>query len=411
MPNAAKSPATHLATTLFCILLAACGGGGSSGAQQASADGVTTPTPVVGGVSTETPSNDGNGGTVRPDPTPTDVSSAPAGTPPTSAETVEGEPALSVQLRFPHGITIDAQNNAYIVDSLNRRIRKITPAGRITTLAYLTAQFALPRGIAVDGSGNVFVSDRGTHTILKITPDGTVTTFAGMSGESGSTDALGTNARFREPSSMEFDAAGNLYVVDTYNRTIRKIDPAGWVTTVAGTAGAVGYVDATGPAARFTEPEGITIDAAGNLYVTDMTPYPPCHFCSGGLSTVRKITPAGVVTTVAGSSSAVGSADGIGTAALFAYPKGVAVDAAGNVYVADTNNATIRKIASGGSVTTIAGMAGAHDSVDGVGSAARLAYPQGITLDGAGNLYVTESFRVRRISPSGEVTTIAGSGQ
>jgi sugar lactone lactonase YvrE len=117
------------------------------------------------------------------------------------------------------------------------------------------------------------------------------------------------------------------------------------------------------------------------------------------------------VTTVAGSSSAAGSADGIGTAALFAYPKGVAVDAAGNVYVADTNNATIRKITSGGSVTTIAGMAGAHDSVDGVGSAARLAYPQGITLDGAGNLYVTESFRVRRISPSGEVTTIAGSGQ
>jgi streptogramin lyase len=311
----------------------------------------------------------------------------------------------------PYGVTVDGNGNVYVADTLNYTIRKITPAGAVTTLAGTAgsnggadgtgsaARFNNPQGVAVDGSGNVYVADTVTHTIRKITPAGVVTTLAGTAGWYGSADGTGSAARFASPSGVAVDASGNVYVADSYNSTIRKITPAGVVTTLAGTAGAYGSADGTGSAARFDYPSGVAVDGSGNVYVTD-----------SNNNTIRKITPAGAVTTLAGTAGAYGSADGTGSAARFQYPSGVAVDASGNVYVADTYNHTIRKITPAGAVTTLAGTAGLSGSADGTGSAARFWYPYGVAVDGSGNVYVadTRNYTIRKITPAGVVTTLAG---
>ncbi|WP_412850404.1 T9SS type A sorting domain-containing protein [Chryseobacterium sp. PMSZPI] len=224
----------------------------------------------------------------------------------------------------------------------------------------------------------------------------TVTTFAG-SGIQGNTDGTGMAAQFSNPMGICKDAAGNLYVADTGNSRIRKITPEGQVTTLAG-SGTYGNADGTGTAAQFNRPTGITVDNAGNLYVVDSA--------SGR---IRKITPQGQVSTLAG--NYYGYAEGTGTAALFNRPEGIAVDTAGNLYVADMDNNRIRKITPQGQVTTLAG--GTHGSADGPGTTAQFINPHAITIDTAGNLYLTDSgyARIRKITPQGLVTTLAGSTQ
>ena len=172
-----------------------------------------------------------------------------------------------------------------------------------------------------------------------------VTTLAG--GVPGSADGTGAAAGFNNLSGVAVDGAGNVYVADSNNATIRKVTAAGVVTTLAGTAGAHGSADGTGAAARFYAPRGVAIDSAGNLYVAD----------TASNSTIRKVTAAGVVTTLAGTAGVLGSADGTGAAARFNGPSGVAVDSADNIYVADSGNNTIRKITPTGITTTIAGTA------------------------------------------------------
>jgi NHL repeat len=215
------------------------------------------------------------------------------------------------------------------------------------------ALFNFPAGVATDGAGNVYVADTYNYTIRKITPTGVVTTLAGRAGVYGSTDATGAGAFFGSPRGVATDGAGNVYVGDTSNNTIRKITPAGVVTTLAGTAGLTGSTDATGAAASFHLPTGVATDSAGNVYVADF-----------GNSIIRKITPAGVVTTLAGTAGVIGSTDATGAAARFFSPGGVATDSAGNVYVADTSNHTIRKITPAGVVSTLAGTAGVIGSTD-----------------------------------------------
>lgn len=252
----------------------------------------------------------------------------------------------------------------------------------------------------VDASGNLYVAEYPNHIIRKITPSGVVTTFAGVCSISGSTDGTGSGARFFGPLAMEVDGSGNLYVAEYLNHTIRKITPSGVVTTFAGNAGVPGSSDGTGTAARFSYPRGIAIDGSGNLYVADYG------------SVIRKITPAGVVTTIAGVSGSYGSADGTGAAARFNYAWGLDCDAAGNLYVADFSNHTIRKvIPSTGVVSTIAGSSGIAGSTNGTSSAARFNAPMDVTVAADGNIYVSDysNHTIRKITTSGVVTTFAGS--
>lgn len=259
------------------------------------------------------------------------------------------------------------------------------------------ASFNNPYGVATDISGNIYVADQGNNLIRKISSGGLVTTLAG-SGASGSADGTGTAATFYFPTGVAADASGNIYVADSYNHKIRKITPDGVVSTLAG-SGSPGAADGTGTAASFNYPNGVATDAAGNVYVADAQN-----------NKIRKISAAGVVTTLAGSGTS-GSADGTGTAATFNIPTGVATDASGNVYVADKNNYKIRMISSAGVVTTFAGT-GTAGSADGTGTAASFNLPTGIATDALNNVYIADfgNQKIRKITPAAVVTTLSGSG-
>ena len=313
---------------------------------------------------------------------------------------------------YPHGIAVDTAGNVFVGDTVNNTIRKVTSAGVVTTLAGSagsygstdatgsTARFYNPYGVAVDTAGNVFVADYNNHTIRKVTSAGVVTTLAGTAGSFGSTDATGSAARFKNPVGVTVDTGGNIFVTDQKNHTIRKVTSAGVVTTLAGTVGSFGSTDATGSAAKFYEPFGVTVDTAGNIFVADSLNL-----------TIRKVTSAGVVTTLAGLAGSSGSTDATGSAARFSYPFGVAVDTVGNVFVADRNNRTIRKVTSAGVVTTEAGLAGTSGSNNGLGSAARFNFPGGLTVDSSGNVFVADSYASTiRNSVSSAPATVTLSG-
>ena len=298
------------------------------------------------------------------------------------------------RFNYPDGMAVDSSGNAYVTDYSNHRIRKITPAGVVSTLAGrrsgykdgtgTDAQFFYPAGVAVDSSGNVYVADTYNHRIRKITPKGGVSTLAGSGrGGRGFADGTGTDAQFFFPSNVAVDPEGNVYVADASNHRIRKITPMGMVTTFAGST--EGFADGTGTEAQFYHPDGVDVDSEGNVYVADRENH-----------RIRKITPAGVVSTFAGSTE--GFADGTGTEAQFNLPYGVAVDAFGNVYVADAHNHCIRKITPAGVVSTIAG-SGTKGFADGSGAEAQFDHPHGVAVDSSDNVYVadTGNHRIRQI--------------
>lgn len=295
----------------------------------------------------------------------------------------------------PKGISLDASGNIFIADWGNERIRKIA-ASQVTTIAGsvvgyadgtgAAAKFDSPGDVAVDGQGNLYVADIDNDCIRKITPDGTVSTFAGTN-SAGYKDGTGTAARFRSPRGVAADGQGNVYVADMSNNCIRKISPEGVVTTLAGNALA-GYSDGTGAAASFNRPRDMAVDGAGNVYVVDSEN-----------NAIRKITPAGVVTTLAGGGTA-GYSDGSGSAAKFRSPKGIAVDKNGVVYVADTDNNRIRKVTADGLVTTLAGT-GTAGYAEGAGGTAKFNAPRSIALDATGKiLFVVDqdNNRIRKIA-------------
>lgn len=314
-------------------------------------------------------------------------------------------PAATATFSAPVGVAVDAEGTVFVVDRDNHAIRKITPAGVVTTLAGWgypgrtdgtgwAAGFSWPNSIAVDGAGTLYVSEQ--YKIRKITPDVVVTTLAGASPSTRTINGTGTAASLYNPQGVAVDAAGVTYVLDTTNSIIRKITPAGVVTTFAG-AGSLGDVDGTVVAASLSQPSGLSVDSSGNIYVADSGNY-----------RVIKITPDGVVTTLAGSGVA-GAADGIGTAASFARPYGLAVDPSGNVYVSDKDNHNIRKISPTGVVTTFAG-SGTWGSNDGIGTSASFYDPTGVAVDALGSVYIADRYAIRKITTNGVVTTLAGSG-
>ena len=300
-------------------------------------------------------------------------------------------------LNNPYGVTMDTSGNAYIADTNNHCIRRVTPYGLTTTFAGMptvagyvdntltTAQFRNPRDITLDSAGNMYVTDTGNNVIRKISPLGVVTTFAGNT-SAGSSDGTGPAADFNNPTSITCDPSGNVFVADTNNHCIRKITPAGAVTTFAGTNNSA-LTDGAGRAARFNSPCGIAYDAfSRNLYVADTN-----NHC------IRIVTLNGVVTTLAGNNSN-GMTNGIGTVADFNAPTGIATDLSGYIYVSDSNNHLIRKVAPGGLVSTYSGSG--QGWADGSTTAAQFNSiqsnvqhntPTGMATDASGNLYVTET--------------------
>ena len=300
-------------------------------------------------------------------------------------------------LNRPWGITIDSgNNNIYIAEFSNHKIRKITPEGVVSTIAGsgmsgstdatgTDASFNEPIGVAVDSSGNIYVADSFNHKIRKITQQGVVTTFAG-SGNQGSTDANSTAASFGSPMGVAVDSSNNIYVADRNNNKIRKITPNGVVTTFVG-SGTSGSDDGTGADASFNFPCGIAVDSSDNIYIGDY-----------GNHKIRKVTPDGVVTTIAGNGT-IGSTDANGTDASFDHPFGVAVDSGNNIYVADAYSHKIRMITPEGVVTTVAG-GSTYGSTDGIGVNALFYHPIGVAVDSSDNIFVADSVnhKIRKIT-------------
>ena len=278
----------------------------------------------------------------------------------------------------PSGMAMDRDGNLYIADTYNSTIRKISVTGEVTTLAGAArqtgradgvgaaARFNLPQAVAVGSAGNVFVADTYNHAIRKIASDGTVTTFAGGGGTAGSLDGNGTAAQFNTPYGIAVNAQGEVFVADYGSAILRKITPAGVVTTLAGTAHQLGTVDGIGAAARFLAPAGLAIDASGNLYAADA-------------AAIRKVTPAGAVTTIAWQLPGI----------TFVMPGAIAVDATGVVYIAD--GTALKRINADGSTTSIAGLAGSGYLADGYGRRAIFGGCSGIVIAASGTFYLADT--------------------
>lgn len=309
-------------------------------------------------------------------------------------------PDTAARFALPTGVAVDRAKNIYVADRDNHRIRKVTPAGLVSTLAGsgergfadglgAYAKFYWPAGLTLDEAGNVYVADTWNNRIRMISPSGQVTTLAG-SGSEGFADGPPTQAKFFRPGAVAVDPSGNVYVADTFNNRIRKITPQGEVSTWAG-SGTFGFADGLGTAAQFGGPVGLVLGADGNIFVAD-----------NGVHRIRMITAAGQVSTLAGSGGigifGGGFVDGSGVMAMFRYPSGVALDPTGNVYVADQNNHRIRKVTPAGDVSTVAGN-GASGFEDGLGTTAKFWNPGGLAVDIAGVLYVADSVnhRIRKL--------------
>jgi sugar lactone lactonase YvrE len=318
------------------------------------------------------------------------------------------------QARFfsPQAVVSDAGGILYVADANNHSIRCTAPDGTTRTLAGRAgtagsrdgtageAQFRIPGGLARNSTGQLIVADTGNHTIRLIESDGRVSTLAGKPGVAGSADGRGGEARFNTPRGIVAGPDGFIYVADSQSHTIRRIAPDGSVTTLAGAAGVAGATDGPLGAARFRSPRGLAIDASGGILVADMANH-----------TIRHISPEGLVTTLAGQLGVPGFTEGTGTAARFRNPAGVAVDAAGQIYVADGSNHAIRSISPAGVVVTLAGTGGSPGFQNGLRQQARFRSPAGIGLTPAGMVIVadTGNHALRALSPGGEVTTLAGS--
>lgn len=314
-----------------------------------------------------------------------------------TAGNLDGEP-FSALFNNPHGIASDAEGNIYVADRFGHFIRKITPDGTVSTIAGtgetgkadgpgLQATFNEPWGLCTGPDGDLFIADTRNNLIRRIDANGNVSTFAG-SGNFGTSNGQGQASTFGNPTGLVMDGVGNMYVADHLTHIIRKIDPTGFVTTIAGKPYTPGTADGTGTEARFYRPYGIALDQDGNIIVADEWNH-----------LIRKVTPDGEVTTIAGTGS-IGSEDGLATQASFNYPWDVVVDNNGNLFVADGYNNVVRKILPTGTVTTYVGTAGVTGGVDGEGPDATFSGATGLTyLSFSDEIYVADAYNnlIRKI--------------
>ena len=329
-------------------------------------------------------------------------------------------PAVSASLCYPTSVAADAAGNLYIADHSNRRVRRVSPTGIITTVAgngtaafsgdggvAVNASFYWPHGVAIDTTGNVHVTDAVNRRIRKFTPGGTIATVAGNGLYKAPNDGvLATSSFLNQPRDVVVDGAGNMYIVDGYNERVRKVGPAGIISTVAGN-GVRGFSGDGGPATAaslgFAPYGSVALDSGGNLYISDSDSH-----------RIRKVTPSGIISTVAGNGAAGFSGDGgPATQASLNWPWRVALDATGNLYVADRSNSRIRRISPTGIITTVAGNGiGGFSGDGGAATSGSLNNPTGLAADFAGNLYVAEKEgnRIRRVSSGGVISTVAGDG-
>jgi sugar lactone lactonase YvrE len=299
----------------------------------------------------------------------------------------------ALELQNPRAVAVDEKGTLYVVDVGTEKIYKITTGGEVS-MAEGTAGIGAPISVWVGKDGSMAVADLDSNVVYRISAKGEANTIGRPTGEG---IVAGTSA----PAGAVVDSKGNVFIADNKNATVIKVTPEGESSVFAGKVDSPGMEDGKGGEARFSTPRGIAIDAMDNLYVADE-----------GNSNIRKITPEGVVTTLAGGEGAGGTEDGTGKAAKFAAPRGLAVDKEGTVYVADTDNHTVRKVTPAGVVTTIGGKAGEAGDANGAAAVSRFNSPRGVAVDGAGNVYVADSENgaVREISPEGVVRTVAGLG-
>ena len=336
----------------------------------------------------------------------------------------DGGPATSASLNAPIGATVDASGNLFIADTSNHRIRRVDAVTKvITTVAgdgtagfsgdggpATNANLSAPSGVAVDGAGNLFIADSGNQRVRRVDGStGVITTVAGTGTRGFSGDGgPATTASLNAPIGATVDASGNLFIVDFSNHRVRRVDGStGVITTVAGT-GAAGFSGDGGPAtsASLSFPRGVAVDASGNLFIVDQTNH-----------RVRRVDGAtGVITTVAGTGTKGFSGDGgPATSASLSFPRGVVVDASGNLYIADTDNHRVRRVnGATGVITTVAGTGTNGFSGDGgPATSASLGFPRGVAVDASGNLFIadTSNHRIRRVDAATSViTTVVGGG-
>jgi sugar lactone lactonase YvrE len=348
-------------------------------------------------------------------------------------------PAVEAVLAAPTGIAVDSAGNLFITDRGRQRVRKVSTNGVIATVAEglccfwgdggtaTSARLNSPMGVAVDGAGNVFIADTGNQRVRRVSPDGIITTVAGdgTRGFSGD-DGPATSAALTFPFGVAVDSESNLFIADFGNRRVRRVSPDGIITTVAGN-GAPDFSGDGGPATSAAlSAFGVAVDSQGSLFIAD-----------GRNHRVRKVSPDGRITTVAGNGMPGPSGDGGPATGAALSPRSVAVDAAGNLFIADAGNDQlplsydttndrlsradngIRRVSTDGIITTVAGGGTAHWGDGGPATSSEIRFPNGVAVDGAGNLFLaTSGFnleivgpdRVRKVSPSGIITTVAGAG-